>query len=101
MAAMCPKVTACPNDLREHATYLSKYLRDALLCIEFAKEQPISSPLVKTMIAAISVMLTKIGSTPYYSTAVQTLTMVQNDLQTITTTIKTTAETVQTINTRA
>ena len=47
MAATWPKTTAWPNDLREHATYLSKYLSDALLCIEAAKEQPIPTPLVK------------------------------------------------------
>jgi hypothetical protein len=56
MASTWPKATAWPSDLREHAIYLSKYLRDALLCIKSAKEQPIPTPLVKTMIAAMSVM---------------------------------------------
>jgi len=96
MASTWPKATAWPNDLREHATYFSKYLRDALLCIESTKEQPIPAPLVKTMIAAMSVIFTKIESTPDYNTVVQALTTIQNDLNTTATTVKTTAETVQT-----
>jgi hypothetical protein len=75
---------------------LSKYLREALLCIETAKEQPIPTPLVKTMIAAMSVILTKIENVPDYNTVVQALTTIQNDLKKTITTVKTTAETVQT-----
>jgi len=96
MASTWPKATAWPSDLREHATYLSKYLRDALLYIESAKEQPIPTPLVKTMIAAMSVILSKIENAPDYSTVMQALTTIQNDLKSTTTTVKTTAETVQT-----
>jgi len=95
MASTWPKATAWPSNLREHATYLSKYLMDALVYIESAKEQPISTPLVKTMIAAMSVMLNKIENAPDYSTVMQALTTIQNDLKS-TTTVKTTAETVQT-----
>jgi hypothetical protein len=76
MASTWPKATTWPSDLREHATYLSKYLRDALLCIESVKEQPIPTPLVKTMITAISVMLSKIETAPDYSTVMQALTTI-------------------------
>lgn len=76
---MWPKATAWSYDLREHATYLSKYLRDALLCIESAKEQPTPTPPVKTMIAAMSVMLTTIEilliTVP---SCMQALTMIPN-----------------------
>ena len=76
MASSWPKATAWPSDLREHATYLSKYLRDALLCIESAKEQPIPTLLVRTMIKAVSVMLSKIKNALDYSTVMQALTMI-------------------------
>lgn len=70
MASTWPKVSVWPNDLREHATYLSKYLRDALLCIESVKEQPVPTPLVKTMIAAMSVILSKIENALDYSSVI-------------------------------
>jgi hypothetical protein len=82
------QATVWPSELREHATFLCNYLRDALLCIEFAKEQLITTPLVKTMIAAISVVLTKVENAPGYTTVMQTLTTIQNDLKTTTTAVK-------------
>jgi len=57
-------VAARPNDLREHATYLSDYLRKALACIDSPEDQPVPKPLVKTMIAAMSVLIAKFQSTP-------------------------------------
>ena len=81
-------MAAWPNDLREHATYLSDYLRKALVCIESAEDQPVPKPLVKTMIAAMSVLIAKFQNTPDVSAVMQALAAVQNDL-------KTTAETVQ------
>ena len=78
-----------------YSTYLSKYLRDALLCIESAKEQPIPTPLVKTMIAAMSVMLSKIETAPDYGTVMLALTTIQNDVKTTAETIQTTATTAQ------
>ena len=98
MAATWPKTTAWPSDLREHATHLSKYLREALLCIETAKEQPIPIPLVKTMIAAMSVMLTKIENAPDYNTIMQALTTIQNDVKTTAETGKTAAIILQETN---
>jgi hypothetical protein len=52
-------VAAWPNDPRKHATYLSDYLRKALVYIDSAEDQLVLKPLVKTMIAAISVLITK------------------------------------------
>ena len=96
MASTWPKATAWPSDFCEHATYFSKYLRDALLCIESAKEQPIPTSQVKTVIAAMSVIFTKIENTPDYRTVMQALMTIQDDLKTTTTAVKTTAETAQT-----
>src|SRR5258706_9252660 len=95
MAPTWPQVTAWPNDLREHATYLSKYFREALLCIESTKDQPIPIPLVKTMIAAMSIILTKVENAPDYNTVMQALTMIRNDVKTTVETVQTTATTVQ------
>jgi hypothetical protein len=88
MATPWPQVAAWPNDLREHATYLSDYLRKALVCIDSAEDQPVPKPLVKTMIAAMSVLITKFQNTPDLSAVTQAITTIQNDL-------KTTAEIVQ------
>ena len=72
----------------KHATYLSEYLRKALVCIDSAEDQPVPKPLVKTMIAAMSVLIAKFQTTPDVSAVMQAITTIQSDL-------KTTAETVQ------
>ncbi|KAH8656488.1 hypothetical protein BGZ60DRAFT_417098 [Tricladium varicosporioides] len=59
MATSWPQVAASPNDLREHATYLNDYLRKVLVCIDSAVDQLVLTLLVKTMIAATSVFITK------------------------------------------
>ena len=64
MTTPWPQVAAQPNDLCEHATYLSDYLRKALACIDSAEDQPVPKPLVKTTIAAMSVLIGKFQSTP-------------------------------------
>lgn len=99
MAPTWPQVTTWPSDLREHTTYLSKYLRDALRYIEDTKEHLILPALVKTIIAAICVILTKIENTPDYKTIIQTLLVIQNDLKTTTSAMKITVETAQSIAT--
>jgi hypothetical protein len=53
------------------------------------------------MIAAMSVILSKIENALDYSTVMQTFATIQNDLKTTINTVKTMAETVQTIDTRA
>jgi hypothetical protein len=88
MATPWPQVAAWPNDPREHAAYLSDYLRKALVCIDSTGDQPVPKPLVKTMIAAMSVLISKFQNTPDLSAVVQAITTIQSDL-------KTTAETVQ------
>ena len=71
MATPWPQVTAWPTDLREHATYLSNYLRKALACIDSAENQPVPTPLIKTMIAAMSVLSAKLQNTPDMSAVMQ------------------------------
>ncbi|KAH9212009.1 hypothetical protein DL95DRAFT_509944, partial [Leptodontidium sp. 2 PMI_412] len=71
---------AWPNDPCEHAAYL----RQALICIDTAGDQPVSKPLVKTM----SVLISKFQNSPDLNTVMQAITTIQGDL-------KATAETVQ------
>jgi len=95
MATPWPQVAAWPNDVHEHATYLSDYLRKALACIDSAQDQPIPKPLVKTMIAAMSVLITKFQNAPDVGAVMQTLATMQNDLRTTAETVQSTAMTVQ------
>ena len=83
MASTWPKATIWLSDLREYTTYLSKYLRDTLLYIESAKEQPIPTLLIKTIITTISIILSKIKTAPDYNTVIQTLILIQNNVKTI------------------
>jgi hypothetical protein len=71
----------------------SKYLGEALLCIESAKEHPDPTLLVKTMIEAMSAILTKIENVPDHNTVTQALSTVQNDLKATTAITKEAAET--------
>ncbi|TGO59859.1 hypothetical protein BCON_0040g00020 [Botryotinia convoluta] len=84
MATPWPQMATWSNDPCEHAAYLSDYLRKALVCIDSAEDQLVPKSLVKTMIAAMSVLITKFQNTPDLSA----VTTIQSDL-------KTTAETVQ------
>ena len=95
MATPWPQAAAWPNDVHEHATYLSDYLRKALACIDSAQDQPVPKPLVKTMIAAMSVLITKFQNTPDVGAVMQTLATMQNDLRTTAETVQSTAMTVQ------
>ena len=94
MATPWPQVAAWPNDVHEHTTYLSDYLRKALACIDSAQDQPIPKPLVKTMIAAMSVLITKFQNAPDVGAVMQTLATMQNDLRTTAETVQSTAMTV-------
>ncbi|KAH8665209.1 hypothetical protein BGZ60DRAFT_378811, partial [Tricladium varicosporioides] len=64
---------AWPNDLREHAKYLSDYLRKALVCIDSAENQPMPMSLIKTIITAMSILITKFRNTPDVSAAMEAL----------------------------
>jgi hypothetical protein len=88
-------VAAWPNDTREHATYLSDYLRKALVCIDSAEDQSVPKSLVKTMIVAVSVLITEFQNTPDLGTVIQAMTTIQSDLKTTAETIQSTAIKVQ------
>ncbi|KAH8753263.1 hypothetical protein F5883DRAFT_651022 [Diaporthe sp. PMI_573] len=64
MATSWPQEVAWPAEFREHATKLGKYLRDALLCIERAKDQPVPHDLAKTMAMGALSLVNKIHNIP-------------------------------------
>ena len=70
MASTWPRVTSWPTELREHAASLSSYLREVLLRIESAKEQPVPAPLVKSIIAVMYAFINKVDGLPDYNTAI-------------------------------
>jgi hypothetical protein len=83
MATTWPQATAWPNELREHAAYLSNYLREALLCVDAAKEQPVPTPLVKTIITSTFGLIKKLENTPDFSSVMEALTVLQSDVQSL------------------
>ena len=80
---------------REHAAYLSDYFRKALAYIDSAEDQSVPKPLVKTIIAAIGVLIPKFQNIPDSSAIVQAITTIQSDLKTIAETVQSTAIKVQ------
>ncbi|KFZ23549.1 hypothetical protein V502_01974 [Pseudogymnoascus sp. VKM F-4520 (FW-2644)] len=76
MATPWPQVAAWPNDPREHATYLSNYLRKAFACIDSADDQLVPKRAVRSMIAAMSVLIAKFLNTPDMSAVMQALATV-------------------------
>jgi hypothetical protein len=67
----------------------------ALVCIDSAGDQPVPKQLVKTMIAAMSVLITKLQNTPDMTSVMQALATVQNDLRTTAEMVQATAVRVQ------
>ncbi|KAI3340358.1 hypothetical protein F4824DRAFT_487316 [Ustulina deusta] len=59
VATSWPQQTAWPTEVREHATYLSKYLQDALRCVEQAQDQPVPANLVKSVILGMVSLVAK------------------------------------------
>ncbi|PQE27487.1 zinc knuckle protein [Rutstroemia sp. NJR-2017a BVV2] len=72
-----------PTDLRKYTIYLSDYLRKALVYINSAENEPILILVVKIMIVAISILITKLQNTPDMSAIIEALASIQNDLKTI------------------
>ena len=64
MATSWPQEAVWPTDLREHATYLSRYLRDALQSIDREKDRPVPPHLAKVMIMGSLSLVLKLQNTP-------------------------------------
>jgi hypothetical protein len=92
MATTWPQATVWPTDLCEHATQLSKLLRETLQRIESAKEESVPAPLVKSLIVAVYALTTKVEGAPDHNAV---LTAIREDPKTTATTTQTTATTTQ------
>lgn len=79
MATSWPQEVAWPVEFREHATQLGKYLRDALLCIERAKDQPVPHDLAKIMAMGALSLVNKIHNIPDLGTVHDALQMVRTE----------------------
>jgi hypothetical protein len=77
MATSWPQERAWPTEPREHAAYLSRYLSDALDCVERAGDQPVPSNIVKSMILGITSLVTKIQNMPDVRVRHEALNVVQ------------------------
>ncbi|KAH6957479.1 hypothetical protein DER45DRAFT_604275 [Fusarium avenaceum] len=64
MATSLPQEVAWPAEFREHATQLGRYLKDTLLYIERAKDQPIPYDLARTMAIGALSLINKINNIP-------------------------------------
>ncbi|KJK85102.1 hypothetical protein H633G_11066 [Metarhizium anisopliae BRIP 53284] len=82
MATSWPQEVAWPAGFREHATQLGKYLRDALLCIERAKDQPVPHDLVKIMAMGALSLVNKIHNVPDFSSVHDALQMARTESKT-------------------
>ncbi|KAH7146938.1 hypothetical protein B0J13DRAFT_318582 [Dactylonectria estremocensis] len=79
MATSWPQEVAWPAEFREHATQLGKYLRDALLCIERAKDQPVPHDLAKIMAMGALSLVNKIHNIPDLGTVHDALQMARTE----------------------
>jgi hypothetical protein len=62
------------------STTLSSHLREILLRIESAKEQPVPAPFVKSTIAAMYIFINKVEGLPDYNTVMGALTAIHGDI---------------------
>ncbi|KAH8756160.1 hypothetical protein BGZ57DRAFT_909459 [Hyaloscypha finlandica] len=60
----------------------SHLARKQLPCIDSAQGQPVSKSLVKTIIAAMSVLIAKLKNIPDVSTVIQAILSIRSDLKT-------------------
>ena len=79
MAAQWPQGAAWPLDLREHATELTKYLRDTLDCMDHLQDQDVPSDLVKSMVTGTLSLINKTLRTLDLSTIQDALNMMKTE----------------------
>jgi len=82
MATQWPKEAAWPAEAREHATNLSKYLRDALLSVESAKNQPVPAELVKAVLLGSLSFVIKTQSASDFRTVLDSIDTIRTEQQT-------------------
>jgi hypothetical protein len=83
MAIPWPTGTDWPLELREHATELTKYLRDTLNCIDRSQGQAVPASYVRTMITGTLTMISKTLRTPDLTTIQDALIIMQTEAKDI------------------
>jgi hypothetical protein len=83
MAIPWPSGTDWPLELREHATELTKYLRDTLNCIDRSQGQAVPASHVRTMITGTLTMISKTLRTPDLTTIQDALNIMQTEAKDI------------------
>ncbi|KAK9443894.1 HET domain protein [Metarhizium brunneum] len=79
MATSWPQEVAWPAGFREHATQLGKYLSNALLCIERAKDQHVPHNLIKIITMSALSLVNKIHNVPDFSSVRDALQMARTE----------------------
>jgi hypothetical protein len=68
-----------PLEFREHATELTKYLRDTLNCIDRSQGQAVPANYVRTMITGTPTMISKALRMPDLTTVQDALNIMQTE----------------------
>lgn len=79
MATSWPLEVAWPAEHREHATQLTKYLRDALASMDSSSDRPVPPKQVKFVIHGMISLLAKIRNVPDLSTIHDSLKSMQTE----------------------
>lgn len=79
MATPWPSEVAWPAEHREHATKLTKYLRDALASMDSSPDQPIPPKPVKFVLNGMISLLAKVRNVPDLSTIQDSLKIMQTE----------------------
>jgi lipoate synthase len=83
MAIPWPSGTDWPLELREHATELTKYLRDTLNCIDRSQGQAVPASHVRTIITGTLTMISKTLRIPDLTTIQDVLNIMQTEAKDI------------------
>lgn len=81
MAILWPQGEDWPLELREHATGLTKHLRDTLDCIDRSQGQAMPSGIVGNIITGTLTMISKTLRTPDLTTVQDTLNIMQTEVK--------------------
>ena len=79
MATPWPPEVAWPAEHREHATKLTKYLRDALACIDSSPNQSVPTNHIKFVLHGMVSLLAKIRNVPDLSSIHDSLRIMQEE----------------------
>ncbi|KAK5105884.1 hypothetical protein LTR62_001943 [Meristemomyces frigidus] len=79
MATLWPQETVWPTEHREHATHLTKYLRDTPKCFDRSQNQPVPVDLVKLIVNGTIPLIAKFQRIPDSSSICGSLQVMQTE----------------------